>query len=184
MKKWPCSSDHNQIPQESSLIFNVFIYQFPRNDSNTWMHNIQSSHPQTLSRCFPLSRTHSSLTIIIGVIVRKPPMFGNSRLHPSVWQGVEAVPRRFYRAELAATWTPRQQLIGRGSHVAAMSAQGKTKKGATRCQVVTMTGWDHHRCNDGNAFFVVIRGWIQPRPFKLKLRTERWTRIWLHEILK
>ena len=26
------------------------------------------------------------------------------------------------------TWTPRQQLTGRGSHVAAMSAQGKTKK--------------------------------------------------------
>ena len=39
-------------------------------------------------------------------------------------------PRRFYREELAATWTPRQQLIGRGSHVAAMSAQGKTKKDA------------------------------------------------------
>ena len=37
-------------------------------------------------------------------------------------------PRRFYRAELAATWMPRQQLTRRGSHVAAMSAQGKTKK--------------------------------------------------------
>ena len=56
------------------------------------------------------------------------PMFGNSCLHPNVWQGVEAVPRRFYHAELAATWTPWQQLTGRGSHVAAMSAQGKTKK--------------------------------------------------------
>ena len=36
--------------------------------------------------------------------------------------------RRFYRAELAATWMPLQQLTGHGSHVAAMSAQGKTKK--------------------------------------------------------
>ena len=32
-------------------------------------------------------------------------------------------PRRFYRAEVAATWMPRQQLTGRGSHVAAMSAK-------------------------------------------------------------
>ena len=37
-------------------------------------------------------------------------------------------PRRFYRAELAATWMPRQQLTRRGSHVASRSAQGKTKK--------------------------------------------------------
>ena len=37
-------------------------------------------------------------------------------------------PQRLYRAELAATWMPRQQLTGRGSHVAAMSAQGKTKE--------------------------------------------------------
>ena len=54
-----------------------------------------------------------------------------SSFHPKVWKQppppqcsgfVLFSPRRFYRAELAATWTPRQQLTGRGSHVAAMSA--------------------------------------------------------------
>ena len=47
---------------------------------------------------------------------------GNSLETPNVWGFVLFSPRLFDRAEMAATWTPRQQLTGRGSHVAAMSA--------------------------------------------------------------
>ena len=59
---------------------------------------------------------------MFGVCPLFTPSFRNSRLHPNVWGFVFFSPRGFYRVELAATWTPRQQLTGRGSHVAAMSA--------------------------------------------------------------
>ena len=62
---------------------------------------------------------------MFGVCLLFTPTFRNSRLHPNVWGFVFFSPRGFYRTELAATWTPRQQLTGRGSHVAAMSAQGE-----------------------------------------------------------
>ena len=65
---------------------------------------------------------------MFGVCPLFTPTFPNSRLHPNVWDFVLFSPRRSYRAELAATWMPRQQLTGRRSHVAAISAQGKTKK--------------------------------------------------------
>ena len=60
---------------------------------------------------------------MFGVCLLFTPTFRNSRLHPNVWGFVFFSPRGFYRSELAATWTPRQQLTGRGSHVAAMSPQ-------------------------------------------------------------
>ena len=65
---------------------------------------------------------------MFGVCPLFTPTFRNSRLHPNVWGFVLFSPQRFYHAELAAMWTPRQQLTGRRSHVATMSAQGKTKE--------------------------------------------------------
>ena len=59
---------------------------------------------------------------MFGVCFLFTPTFRNIRLHPNVWGFVFFSPRGFYRAEMAATWTPRQQLTGRGSLVAAMSA--------------------------------------------------------------
>ena len=73
--------------------------------------------------------------IIRGNSLETPNVWVLSSFHPKVWKQppppqclgfVLFSPRRFYRAELAGTWTPRQQLTGRGSHVAAMSTQGKT----------------------------------------------------------
>ena len=60
---------------------------------------------------------------MFGVCLLFTPTFRNSRLHPNVWGFVFFSPRGFYRAELAATWTPRQHLTGRGSYVAASSPQ-------------------------------------------------------------
>ena len=86
-----------------------------------------------------------------GVIVWKPPMFGfchlftptfrNSRLHPNVWVLSSFHPRRFYRAELAAAWTPRQQLTGRGSHVAAMSAKVSSRP---KSKSISPSAYDFH----------------------------------------
>ena len=66
-----------------------------------------------------------------GNSLETPNVWVLSSFHPKVWKQppppqclgfVLFSPRRFYRAELAATWMPRQQLTGRGTHVAAMSA--------------------------------------------------------------
>ena len=67
---------------------------------------------------------------MFGVCPLFTPTFRNSRLHPNVWGFVLFSPQRLYRAELAATWMPRQQLTGRGSHV----STGQNKKG---CHVST-----------------------------------------------
>ena len=80
------------------------------------------------------------INIIRGNSLETPNVWGLSSFHPNVSKQqpppqclgfVLFSPRCFYRAQLVSTWTPRQQLTGRGSHVAVMSAQGKTKKGAT-----------------------------------------------------
>ena len=55
-------------------------------------------------------RGNSLETPMFGVCPLFTPTFRNSRLHPNVWGFVFFSPRGFYRAELAATWTPRQQL--------------------------------------------------------------------------
>ena len=78
----------------------------------------------------------SPCVFIRGNSLETPNVWGLSSFHPEVWKQppppqcltiVLFSPRLFYRAEMAATWTPHQQLTGRGSHVAAMSPPGKTK---------------------------------------------------------
>ena len=71
-----------------------------------------------------------------GNSLETPNVWGLSSFHPNISKQppppqclgfVLFSPRRFYRAEVTATWMPRQQMTRRGSRVAAMSAQGKTK---------------------------------------------------------
>ena len=83
------------------------------------------SSSASLLSCYWVSLPVSSRTFL--VIVWKPPMFGfcplftpmfrNSRLHPNVWVLSSFHPD----ASISQSWQRR------GSHVAAMSAQGKTK---------------------------------------------------------
>ena len=91
--------------------------------------------------------------------------FRNSRLQLNVWGFVFFSPGGFYRAELAATWTPRQQLTGRGCHVAAMSAPDVTR---TMTQILLLLlaassflacFTDSFRSSDGN----VYHGLASPR---------------------
>ena len=90
---------------------------------------------ETLLRFVDLVRALHSKVAASLIQVETPNVWGLSSFHPNVSKQppppqclgfVLFSPRRFYRAQLAATWTPRQQMTGRGSHVAAMSAQGSS----------------------------------------------------------